>query len=194
MRGETRILTPDGRDLSLSQVIICHRDATGQVEFFSTLARDITERTMLERRLSEEKERAEVTLGSIGDAVVRTDAAGVIEYLNPVAEQLLGCRSGDIVGQQISQAIILVHESSRDPVENLALSFQAESIFAACTCDRAPKLPGETVKGENWLRLQRSAGRGLVPSQPRRAPASSGTRSLSAADASGTRASSQSEY
>jgi len=116
--GETRILTPDGRDLSLSQVIICHRDTSGQVEFFSTLARDITERTMLERRLGEEKERAEVTLGSIGDAVVRTDAAGIIEYLNPVAEQLLGCRSGDIVGQRISHVISLIHESSREQLEN----------------------------------------------------------------------------
>ena len=116
--GETRILTPDGRELSLSQVIICHRDPTGQIEFFSTLARDITERTMLERRLSEEKERAEVTLGSIGDAVVRTDADGVIEYLNPVAEQLLGCRSGDIAGQRIGNVLTLVHEATREPLEN----------------------------------------------------------------------------
>ena len=116
--GETRILTPDGRDLSLSQVIICHRDPTGQVEFFSTLARDITDRTMLERRLSEEKERAEVTLGSIGDAVVRTDADGVIEYLNPVAEELLGCRSGDIAGRRIANVLTLVHESTREPLEN----------------------------------------------------------------------------
>ncbi|MEO8634148.1 MAG: EAL domain-containing protein [Gemmatimonadales bacterium] len=116
--GETRILTPDGRELTLSQVIICHRDPAGQVEFFSTLARDITERTQLERRLSEEKERAEVTLGSIGDAVVRTDAHGVIEYLNPVAEQLLGCRSREIAGQRIANVLTLVHETTREPLEN----------------------------------------------------------------------------
>lgn len=60
------------------------------MDFYSTLARDITERKQLERRLSEEKERAKVTLGSIGDAVIRTDALGVIEYLNPVAAELLG--------------------------------------------------------------------------------------------------------
>ena len=81
--GEGAILTGDGRELTLSQVIICHRTPGGVVDFYSTLARDITERKGLERRLSEEKERAEVTLGSIGDAVIRTDAAGRIEYPEP---------------------------------------------------------------------------------------------------------------
>ncbi|MEO8138415.1 MAG: diguanylate cyclase, partial [Gemmatimonadota bacterium] len=116
--GETSILTADARELTLSQVIICHRRADGAVDFYSTIARDITERKQLERRLSEEKERAEVTLGSIGDAVVRTDARGVIEYLNPVAEQLLGCRNADLSGRPISTVVTLVHETTREPIEN----------------------------------------------------------------------------
>ena len=41
--------------------------------------------------LYEAKESASVTLGSIGDAVVATDRLGRIDYLNPRAEQLLGC-------------------------------------------------------------------------------------------------------
>ncbi|HSB53541.1 MAG TPA: PAS domain S-box protein, partial [Gemmatimonadales bacterium] len=88
--GESTILTADGREITLSQVILCHRQRDGEVDFYSTIVRDITDRKQLERRLRDEKERAEVTLGSIGDAVVRTDAKGLVEYLNPVAEQLLG--------------------------------------------------------------------------------------------------------
>ncbi len=116
--GESTILTADAREITLSQVILCHRRGDGAVDFFSTIARDITERKRLERRLSEEKERAEVTLGSIGDAVVRTDADGIIEYLNPVAEQLLGCREADLAGRPISRAVALVHETTREPMEN----------------------------------------------------------------------------
>ena len=42
------------------------------------------------RSLFEQEERAQVTLDSIGDAVVTTDARGIVRYLNPVAEFLLG--------------------------------------------------------------------------------------------------------
>jgi diguanylate cyclase (GGDEF)-like protein/PAS domain S-box-containing protein len=116
--GEATVLTADGREITLSQVILCHRDPLGGVDFYSTIARDISERKQLEQRLSEEKERAEVTLGSIGDAVVRTDARGVIEYVNPVAEQLLACRSIDLAGRPISSVLSLVNETSREPIEN----------------------------------------------------------------------------
>jgi diguanylate cyclase (GGDEF)-like protein/PAS domain S-box-containing protein len=116
--GECTVLTASGREITLSQLILCHRDPSGALDFYSTIARDISERKQLERRLFEEKERAEVTLGSIGDAVVRTDAAGVIEYLNPVAEQLLNCRRAELVGRPISSALSLVHEGSREPIEN----------------------------------------------------------------------------
>jgi diguanylate cyclase (GGDEF)-like protein/PAS domain S-box-containing protein len=116
--GEATVLTAAGREVTLSQVILCHRGIGGAVDFYSTIARDITDRKQLERRLSEEKERAEVTLGSIGDAVVRTDARGIIEYVNPVAEQLLGARSAELVGRPIASALTLVHESTREPIEN----------------------------------------------------------------------------
>lgn len=116
--GEATVLTSGGREITLSQVILCHRGPGGAVDFFSTIARDISERKQLEQRLSEEKERAEVTLGSIGDAVVRTDANGIIEYVNPVAEQLLGARGMELAGRAISSVLALVHETTREPIEN----------------------------------------------------------------------------
>jgi diguanylate cyclase (GGDEF)-like protein/PAS domain S-box-containing protein len=116
--GESTILTVDGREVTLSQVILCHRQRDGNVDFYSTIARDITVRKKLERRLRDEKERAEVTLGSIGDAVVRTDAQAAIEYLNPVAEQLLGVPTAEVAGRAISNVLALVHESTREALEN----------------------------------------------------------------------------
>ncbi len=49
--------------------------------------------------LFKEKERAQVTLHSIGDAVITTDATGIVEYLNPVAEILTGYAVSEAKGR-----------------------------------------------------------------------------------------------
>ena len=56
---------------------------------------DITERKQSEAQIFEEKERAQVTLASIADAVITVDTSGRIEFLNPVAERLTGWRNED---------------------------------------------------------------------------------------------------
>ena len=48
------------------------------------------ERAAYSEALFEEQERAQITLNSIGDAVVSTDVSGRITYLNPSAEDLTG--------------------------------------------------------------------------------------------------------
>jgi diguanylate cyclase (GGDEF)-like protein/PAS domain S-box-containing protein len=116
--GETTLATIGGTDRTLSQVILCHRGARGEVDFYSTIARDISDRKRLERRLSEEKERAEVTLGSIGDAVIRTDANARVQYANASAEELIGRHHGSLIGRRISDVVSLIHETSRERLEN----------------------------------------------------------------------------
>ena len=68
--------------------------------------------------LSDEKERAEVTLHSIGDAVVTTDAEARVSYLNPVAEQLSGWSSAEAFGKPIEQVLTLVNEVTEEAVPN----------------------------------------------------------------------------
>ena len=51
--------------------------------------------------LAIEKERAQVTLASIGDAVITTDAAGRVEYLNTVAEALTGWTRAEACGREL---------------------------------------------------------------------------------------------
>lgn len=90
----------------------------GRVFYYEGTITDITERKAAERALFNEKERAQVTLKSIGDAVVTTDAAGVVEYLNPIAEQLTGWDRRDAEGRRIEEVIKLEHDENGEPVEN----------------------------------------------------------------------------
>jgi len=71
-----------------------------------------------ERALREEKERAQVTLHSIGEAVIRTDAKGIVEYLNPVAERLTGWSQRDAAGRHLLEVMPIVHDATREPVQD----------------------------------------------------------------------------
>ena len=51
---------------------------------------DISDRNRAEGETLEQKERAQVTLASIADAVITVDTSGNVEYMNPVAERLTG--------------------------------------------------------------------------------------------------------
>ncbi len=63
-----------------------------------------------------EKERLKVTIESIGDAVVVTDAVGRIEFINPKAEELTGISNAEAQGKRIGKVMPLVNEDSGEPV------------------------------------------------------------------------------
>ncbi|MFL6199429.1 MAG: diguanylate cyclase domain-containing protein, partial [Thermoanaerobaculia bacterium] len=80
------------------------------------IAFDVTERKLAEEALHSEKERALVTLASIGDGVIRADPGGRIDYLNPVAERLTGWSSERALGQPVSEVFRIVDEVTRQPL------------------------------------------------------------------------------
>ncbi len=77
---------------------------------------DITERHRAEEALFYEKERVQVTLDSIGDAVITTDAQGRINYCNAAAEALTGWRRDEAVGQPLTDVFCIFNEQTREPV------------------------------------------------------------------------------
>jgi diguanylate cyclase (GGDEF)-like protein/PAS domain S-box-containing protein len=63
-----------------------------------------------------QKERAQVTLRSIGDAVITTDDGGRVEYLNPTAETLPGWALPDVSGKPLSDVLQLCNATTGEPI------------------------------------------------------------------------------
>ncbi|MES9852965.1 MAG: EAL domain-containing protein [Candidatus Thiodiazotropha sp. L084R] len=81
---------------------------------------DVTEQKHLESVLYEERERALVTLRSIGDGVITTDAEGYITFINPVAESLTRWRNEEAIGHGLEDVFPIVDEISKRPIESLS--------------------------------------------------------------------------
>ncbi len=99
------------------RLLRCHvealRDAAGRVTGTIGVALDVTDRQQAEEDLYRENELAAVTLASIGDGVIRTDAEGRIDYLNPVAERLTGWTELEATGKPAGTVFALFDEMSR---------------------------------------------------------------------------------
>ena len=84
--------------------------------------RNIIHRSSLEKLSFVEAERARVTLDSIGDAVLSTDVAGNVTYLNRVAETLTGWPREEAVGHPLSEVFTIIDGVTRarapDPMEH----------------------------------------------------------------------------
>ncbi|GAB4117160.1 MAG: hypothetical protein Fur0026_05130 [Sideroxydans sp.] len=72
----------------------------------------------LVRTVQTEKEQAEVTLASIGDAVITTDAEGRVSFLNAVAVRLTGWTLEEAAGKPLAEIFHIVNEATRMRVEN----------------------------------------------------------------------------
>lgn len=82
------------------------------------LTKEISQRKRVEQALFREKELAQITLHSIGDAVITTDANGFIQSLNPVAEKLTRWSLSQAKGLPLDEVFQIVNEISGEPVEN----------------------------------------------------------------------------
>ncbi|GAB6141444.1 hypothetical protein JCM14076_21730 [Methylosoma difficile] len=76
---------------------------------------DVTESNRLAQALQSEKERAQVTLHSIGDAVITTDIELVVDYINHAAEYLTGWTLAEAKGKPLSEIFTIINENTREP-------------------------------------------------------------------------------
>lgn len=105
------------------------KDNKGNVLGFIGILRDIDERKRYEFELMEAKEKAIVTLESIGDAVITTDEKGLVQYLNPVAEELTGWTTEDAFKKSLPEVFNIFNESTNEPVENPVIRVLRDNII-----------------------------------------------------------------
>src|ERR1700704_1113069 len=83
-----------------------------------------------------EKERAQVTLNSIGDAVISTDVTGHVTYLNAVAESMTGWTRQEASGRPLQEVLRIIDGDSREPALNpLAMAIlHNKSVGLSANC------------------------------------------------------------
>jgi len=106
----------DGTEGWLSSRCVFERESQGRALRAIGVMIDITERHRHQQQLFAEKELAQVTLRSIGDAVITTDRSGRVRDINPVAEQLTGWPADEARGRELSTVFKLVSELDRAPM------------------------------------------------------------------------------
>jgi PAS domain-containing protein len=77
------------------------------------LTQEIEEHKLTQEALFYEKELAEITLKSIGDAVLTTNVDGYLTYLNPMAENLLGWSKQEAQGSHLFDVLTIINEFTK---------------------------------------------------------------------------------
>ena len=102
--------------------------------------RNAVERKAIEDALYIERERALVTLNSIGDAVLSTDVAGNVTYLNLVAENMTGWRREEAIGKPLAAVFRIIdgatRETARDPMEMAVEQNRPVALTSNCVLIR----------------------------------------------------------
>jgi diguanylate cyclase (GGDEF)-like protein/PAS domain S-box-containing protein len=111
----------------------------GQIDTRGLLraVRYAVERKTMEEALFVEKERAQVTLNCIGDAVISTDISGNVTFLNVVAEKMTGWPCQEAAGRHMDEVFRVLDVTSREAVPN--------PMANAIRQDRTVHLPSNSI-------------------------------------------------
>jgi diguanylate cyclase (GGDEF)-like protein/PAS domain S-box-containing protein len=98
--------------------------------------RNMLERALLAEASFSDTERAEVTLNSIGDAVVSVDVHALVTFLNPVAQLLTGWTAEEALGRRVDEVLRIIESSRRQrvvsPITEVILSGRAGKLVPGC--------------------------------------------------------------
>jgi diguanylate cyclase (GGDEF)-like protein/PAS domain S-box-containing protein len=134
--------------------LIAVQDGGGRVVGTVAVARDLTRRRAVEvallaneqsllanaEALFAERERAQVTLNSIGDAVISTDFRGMVTYLNSVAAAMTGWTQTEAAGEPLDRVFVLIDATSRQaipcPTTRAIIENQTVAVGSPCVLAR----------------------------------------------------------
>lgn len=136
----------ESRGLALGAADFIHKPFN--VRLMRLRVGNLLRRVAVSKQLEEEHELLRITLYSIGDGVITTDALGNVALMNSVAEQLTGWLQAEAQGLPIDQVFSIVHERSRRSIQNPAARSLAE--------ERIVGLP------KNTLLIARDGGEYLI--------------------------------
>jgi diguanylate cyclase (GGDEF)-like protein/PAS domain S-box-containing protein len=130
---ETRLVHKDGTRIWVSENSHYRYDAAANPIGIEGTIRDTSALYLAKEALQQEKDRAQVTLSSIGDGVITTDMNGNIEYMNTVAEISTGWKLEDARDRPMHKVFSLIDEKSQDEPPNPARQCleQGKSIMLA---------------------------------------------------------------
>ncbi len=130
-----QFVTTAGETIDVLLAAYVERDSDERVLRMVAVSIDVTAQRRFEQAVLKEKERLRVTLCSIGDAVITTNAKGDVAFLNPAAEKLTGWTSVEAMGKALIQVFHPTHEQSQQPLLDVA-SENEDTTNAALTYRR----------------------------------------------------------
>jgi PAS domain S-box-containing protein len=102
-RGEAEFQLSGGRVFPVSQVLVCKKDDLGNIQYFATIARDVSDFKFVEQELRQSRERYRNLAEAAHDFIFMVSKEGLMEYANEFTCQALGVRPDEVQGIPASQ-------------------------------------------------------------------------------------------
>lgn len=116
--AEYRIVRPSGEVRHIKALAQFIRDDHGALLRAVGTNWDVSDYKHLNAEILEEKERLRITLASIGEAVICTDALANVTFMNAAAMLLTGTLSADAIGRPLVDVLRIIDETTGDPAPN----------------------------------------------------------------------------
>lgn len=115
---EFRVIWADGSVHYVRGTGLVSRNAVGEAVHMVGTNWDVTPLRVASATLEKEHELLQVTLASIGDAVITTNEQGQVVWLNPVAERMTGWSTAEAANRPLAQVFHIINEETRLKTEN----------------------------------------------------------------------------
>ncbi len=95
--GETALRNSQGEEIPVSQMIIAHKNHRGDVEYFSTISRDLSPQKQVERNLASSYNLLQTIINSTPDAIFVKDTQGRYQFINEAGAKFLNCTVAEVL-------------------------------------------------------------------------------------------------